>query len=171
MTLGDRICVMYDGVIQQVGSPMDIYERCVNRFVAGFFGTSPMNFFGGLVESKNDALCFRTGDSTITLPPRLGTTMANHNGKEMVLGIRPENLSIGQCGGESDNAIPGTVSMIEPLGARTDIYLTDKAGTKFVVSTSPRTKLCVGDAVKVCMDSEKTCIFEPGELGKNVTLS
>lgn len=171
MTLGNRICVMYEGTAQQVAPPIDVYERPVNKFVAGFFGMPPMNFFRGKVRFKGDTFRFRVGDDMVMLPQRLNAIMADYRDREIVLGVRPENLSLSRSPGQVDNALSATINIVEPLGARTDIYLTNSTGTKFIVNTAPNAGLHVGDVVKAHVDLEKIHIFEPGEIGKNVTLS
>lgn len=171
MTLGDRICVMYNGIIQQTASPIEIYERPINKFVAGFFGTPSMNFFAGRVKFQGDIPCFVTGNDTITLPRRLITIVADYSDKEMVMGIRPENLSLCQLSNQAGNVISATVDIIEPLGNRADIYLTNNTGIKFITKTDPHIEINVHEEVKVHIDSERIHIFEPGEAGKNITLS
>jgi multiple sugar transport system ATP-binding protein len=171
MTLGDRICVIYNGTIQQTASPIQIYDRPINKFVAGFFGSPPMNFFTGWVKFKGDIPCFVTGNETITLPRRLKTVLAGYSDKEMTMGIRPEILSFCKFSNKVDNAISAIVDIVEPLGNREDIYLTDNTGTKFIASTDPHIKINAQDVVKVHIDSEKVHIFEPEEAGKNIILS
>jgi len=170
MTLGDRICVMYDGMVQQIGGPMEVYERPVNRFVAGFLGTPPMNFFTGCLESENDTACFVTGNDRIMLPKHFGAVLSRYRRAEIVLGVRPESISPYRFSGQIDNAISATVTVIEPVGIRTDIYLTGPAGEKFTVSIGPHTELKVNDVVKAYIDLEKVHLFEPGETGRNITV-
>jgi multiple sugar transport system ATP-binding protein len=171
MTLGDRICVMYNGIIQQTASPIEVYERPINKFVAGFFGSPSMNFFTGRVKFKGDIPCFVIGNDTITLPQRLKTVLADYSDKKMTMGIRSENLSLCKFSNQVGNAIGAIVDIIEPLGNRVDIYLTNNTGTKFIADTEPHIEINVQDVVKVHIDSEKIHIFEPGEAGKNITLS
>jgi len=171
MTLGDRICVIYNGIIQQTASPIEIYERPINKFVAGFFGSPSMNFFTGWVKFKGDIPCFVIGNDTITLPRRLNTILADYSDKKMTMGIRPESLSLCKFSNQVGNAIGATVDIVEPLGNRVDIYLTSNTGTKFIANTDPHIEINVQDVVKVHIDSEKIHIFEHGEAGKNITLS
>ena len=171
MTLGDRICVIYNGIIQQTASPIEIYERPINKFVAGFFGSPSMNFFTGRVKFKGDIPCFVIGNDTITLPRRLNTILADYSDKKMTMGIRPESLSPGKFSNQAGNVIGATVDIVEPLGNRVDIYLTSNTGTIFIANTNPHIEINVQDVVKVHIDSGKIHIFEPGEAGKNITLS
>ena len=171
MSLGDRICVVRDGEIQQTAGPMEVYERPVNKFVAGFLGTPPMNFFAGDLKLKNDSAYFAIGNDAVRLPQRLRTVLRDYYDKQMILGVRPEDISPQHFPGQSDNAISATVNVIEPVGNRTDVYLTHPTGQKFIAGIDPHTKLLVNDAVKMYIDPEKIHIFEPGETGKNVILS
>ena len=178
MTLGDRICVMYNGAVQQVAGPTEVYERPVNRFVAGFLGAPPMNFFSGSVKFENDTACFILGNDTVVLPQRLRTALADYRDKEMVLGVRPQNLSLQpphlasqEVVGEAANTISATVSAVEPLGVRTDVCLTNDTGQRFIANIGPHIELNVNDVVKVHIDADKTHVFGPGETGKSIAYS
>ncbi|MCP4259806.1 MAG: sn-glycerol-3-phosphate ABC transporter ATP-binding protein UgpC [Planctomycetes bacterium] len=171
MTLGERICVMYNGVIQQVAGPMEVYERPINKFVAGFLGTPAMNFFTGRLKFENDTASFVIDKDTIIFPQRLRTVLRDYQNKEIVLGVRPENLSLQQFPGRINNTISATVNMVEPIGIRTNIHLTNNNGNKFVASIDPYTKLKANDIVKIYIDLEKIHIFDSGETGKNINIS
>jgi len=148
-----------------------VYDRPVNKFVAGFLGTPPMNFFTGRIKSRNDTLCFEIGDDTIALPQRLRTVLEECCGREMILGVRPENISPNDRAGQINNSICATVGVLEPLGVRTDVYMTSRAGQKFIASVDPHTRLTTGDAVRIQIDIEKVHIFELEGAGRNVTIS
>jgi len=171
MSLGDRISVVRNGEIQQTAAPMEVYERPINRFVAGFFGTPPMNFLTGNIKLKNDTAYFTICNDAIRLPLRLMTVMRDYYDKQMVLGIRPENISLQQFYGQSDNAISAMVNVIEPVGNRTDVYLTHSTGQKIIAGIDPHVILQVNNALKMYIDLERIHIFEPGEAGRNVTLA
>jgi len=171
MSLGGRVCVVRDGEIQQTAGPMEVYEQPVNRFVAGFLGTPPMNFFAGSLKLKNDTAFFVIGNNTIKLPQRLRNVLRDYYDKQMVLGVRPENISPEQFSGQNDNDISATVNVIELVGNRTDVYLTHPTGQKFIAGIDPHTKLQTNDAMKMYIDPERIHIFEPEETGRNVTLS
>jgi multiple sugar transport system ATP-binding protein len=171
MGLGDRISVMRDGEIQQTAAPMDVYERPVNKFVAGFFGTPPMNFLTGDLKLKNDSAYFAIGDDAIMLPRHIRAKLLDYYDKQMVLGVRPENVSPKQFPGQGNNTVLAKVNVIEPVGNRTEIYLTHPTGQKFIAGIDPHTKLQIDNEVKMYIDPERIHIFEPGETGRNVTLS
>ena len=168
MTLGEQICVMYDGKIQQIGSPMDIYEKPVNCFVAGFFGTPPMNFFSGSLKIEQENLYFLTVENAFKLPDLLKSYLDKYQEKEFILGIRPENISLNQLANQEDNAIEAFVKIIEPVGNRTDLYLQTPNGVKFILSTSPYADIKLNQAIKVYVDLNKIHIFEPSLTGTNV---
>ena len=111
MTMANRIVVMNDGIIQQVGAPLELYDRPANIFVAGFIGSPTMNFFDATVERTSGIAARLADGSALTLPEcsRLG------EGQEIVLGIRPEHLHL------SDAGVPARVVVVEPLGMSTQV--------------------------------------------------
>lgn len=170
MTLGDRICVMYNGEIQQVAPPMEVYDRPVNRFVAGFLGTPPMNFFDGKIEIRNNALSFvLKGGATIKLLDSNGK-LSLYTGKEMVLGVRPEHLSLKRLPNPSSSSINGLVEVVEPLGDKKDVYLTTGSNLKFIANLEPHCDIKVDQRVELFINIEKIHIFEPRDTGANISL-
>ncbi len=171
MTLGDRICVLYEGVVQQVASPLEVYDQPANRFVAGFFGTPPMNFLDGLIQYRDNNVYFITGGETILLPPRMRAALAAYKDKQVVFGIRPEHLSAQPVSGQSQNAIACIVTVAEPLGDRMNMYLQSSSKERLTVSVDPRVSIQIDQAITIYLDVEKTHIFELGEMGKNISLA
>ena len=124
MTMGDRICVMKDGVIQQVDTPLNIYDRPANTFVAGFIGTPPMNIFSGIIRYIDGKLCFNNSNMTIQLPEIWKPVAEKYIEKPILFGIRPED--IGSERAENDpnaQSIQARIEVIEPMGAETYLYL------------------------------------------------
>ena len=156
MTLGDRICVLYNGVVQQVAEPMEVYDRPVNKFVAGFLGTPPMNFFEGRVQSRNEQVYFVTGSDFILLDSRMKEALADYNNQDMVLGVRPEHLSTEPVAGRCENSIKSTVTVVEPLGDRMDVYLKSSSSEKFIANVDPHVKINTGQRVTMYVDVERT---------------
>jgi multiple sugar transport system ATP-binding protein len=171
MTLGDRICVIYNGVVQQVAPPLEVYEKPNNRFVAGFVGTPPMNFFDGRIEITNAKAYFTTANDRIALPERMGNSLSTCNNQPVVMGVRPENLSLANSCNLSQNTIKAKIAVVEPLGDRIEVYLDDIVGTRFIAVIEPHTKVKTGDSVTLFIDTEKIHIFETGDLGINIVLS
>ena len=171
MSLGDRVCVMREGEIQQIGSPMEVYDRPANKFVAGFLGTPAMNFFNGSLKLKNDTAYFSIGNESIRLPQHLRALLRNYYDRQMVLGVRPENISVQHLHQQSDNAISATVNIVESIGTRTNLYLIHPTGQEFIAGIDLHTRLEISEKVKLYFDLDKIHIFEPGQTCRNVTLS
>jgi len=118
MTMADRIVVMKDGYIQQVGTPHDLYFNPANVFVAGFIGEPPMNFVRGVV--KNGAIDF--GDQKVDLRGKLGGGASYYEGRELVFGFRPEAIKLGSH--DKSYKIDCNVELTEMLGDNTNVYIT-----------------------------------------------
>ena len=124
MTLADRIVVMKDGYVQQIGTPYELYYNPVNVFVAGFIGEPPMNFIKGTV--KGGKITF--GDNVLDLSAKLGNQLSKYEGKEIVFGFRPEAIELGEQ--DKSYHITATVELTEMLGDNANVYITaneDKA--------------------------------------------
>ncbi|MEN6386351.1 MAG: sn-glycerol-3-phosphate ABC transporter ATP-binding protein UgpC [Phycisphaerales bacterium] len=171
MTLGDRICVMYNGEIQQVAPPMEVYDKPINRFVAGFLGTPPMNFLKGKITAKDGKIIFLLHDSDVIEIKNANGQFKSYVGKEMVLGVRPEHLTVEPLVGQANNGIKSKVNLIEPLGDRKDVYLASTSGQKFIANLDPHTSIDVDHQVTMYIDVNKAHVFEPGETGKNIGAS
>ena len=116
MTLADRIVVMKDGYVQQIGTPYELYYKPANVFVAGFIGEPPMNFVRGTVKGG----CLAMGENTLDLS-RKYANIAKYEGKELVLGFRPEAISLEDVDGYR---IQCNVELTEMLGDNTNVYVT-----------------------------------------------
>ncbi len=125
MTLGQRIVVMKDGEIQQVDTPLNLYDFPVNRFVAGFIGSPAMNFLRARVEAEGDAVWLKNSGFSIKANALFGKELKAYNGKEVWLGVRPEHLGLKGWTHipEKDNVFTGTVEVVEPLGAETEVHV------------------------------------------------
>ena len=179
MTLGDRIVVMKDGFIQQCAPPLDVYNHPVNRFVASFVGTPPMNFLTGKLMSDAKGPYFTFGEGTeaqrVRMPAQIVSMLTNHIGQPMVLGIRPESFCPHNEGkfNWDENAITAKVNVIEPLGDKVDIYLSTPGHEHLVCRTDAHQfgKVQIGSIIKVHMDLGRVHLFEAGDNGVNVTLT
>jgi len=152
MTLADRIVVLKDGEVQQVGAPLDIYQRPANRFVAGFFGTPTMNFLNATVGA---------GDGGDRRARGLGFQLAAPAGLggEVVLGIRPEDVTLEP--GRDRVALPGAVSLREVLGSEIVLHVASPAGD-VTVRTAPQQAARPGDSVTVYLDPAAIHWFDAG---------
>jgi multiple sugar transport system ATP-binding protein len=111
MTMGDRIAILDHGVLQQVGGPQDVYARPANLFVARFIGNPPMNTITGDVTRENGAVGVRIPGGVVALPPPLGAAVEQRGLEQVVLGVRPEDLTFAEGG-----PVAATVSVVEALG-------------------------------------------------------
>ena len=127
MTMGDRIVVMNDGVVQQVGTPLELYNYPANLFVAGFIGSPAMNFLPCRIVAENLSFSVDTGDFTIPLPESLASRAHAAKGKALILGIRPEDFHEPHPGHLTSPTIKATVNVIEPLGKETLLDITTGA--------------------------------------------
>jgi multiple sugar transport system ATP-binding protein len=146
MTMANRIVVLNDGVIQQVGAPLELYDRPANIFVAGFIGSPTMNFFDAVVEKKSARLA---DGSLLALPP----SAAVSEGQAVVLGIRPEHLQFTGAG------IPATVVVVEPLGMSTQVTL-DAVGERVTLLTLERPQLSPGDTRSLTGKTDDIHVFD-----------
>lgn len=174
MTLGDRIVVMKDGLIHQCAAPLEVYERPVNKFVASFVGTPPMNFLNGKIMA-GEVFTFGGNGQMVRLPADMAQRLAAKIGQDVILGVRPESLSPA-CEGKfvwKDNAIDAKINVIEPLGDKVDIYLSADGHDHIVCRADAQQfgKLAIGSIMKFHMDLGRVHVFEPGDDGMNLTLA
>jgi multiple sugar transport system ATP-binding protein len=157
MTMADRIVVMRDGSVEQIGSPLDLYDRPANLFVAGFIGSPGMNLIRGKISASGPLNFMAAGGSQLPLPDGIAVT----RGAEVIYGIRPEHLFIGPGG------VAAEVVLIEPTGAETQ--LTANIGTDVLVATvRERLDVRPGDPLLLAPDVSKLHLFE-AESGKSLT--
>ncbi|MBR5239994.1 MAG: sn-glycerol-3-phosphate ABC transporter ATP-binding protein UgpC [Clostridia bacterium] len=163
MTMGTRIVVMKDGVVQQVDTPQNLYNSPVNLFVAGFMGSPQMNLItADLVKDGND-ICLTFGSSKIKLPAsKINDAVKEHIGKQVVFGIRPEDIHDEESfiNAFPDATIDVEVDFSELMGAETYLYLLAD-DNKFTARVNPRTTAKFGDHIKVAFDMEKLHLFDP----------
>jgi multiple sugar transport system ATP-binding protein len=165
MTMGTRIVVMKDGVIQQVDSPLKIYNAPANLFVAGFLGSPPMNLLSGKLEASNGAVLFkeaRGGAIEVRLESR--SSAVAYAGKDIILGFRPESCDVVAAGArsiESDNYFQARVDIVEPMGPETYFHL--QTGAHSVVSRSPASaqQSDVGQQLTFQIRADAAHLFDP----------
>ena len=142
MTLGDRVCVMCDGLKRQCASPLEVYRKPADRFVAGFLGMPPMNFLEGELERANSHIWFVSRDAHLRLDGADDAWLAGEARRPIVMGIRPESFQLADPT-EDGHAIPATVQVVEPLGSMMDAHLVLPSG-KRLVSRVPAGRLSEG---------------------------
>jgi len=161
MTLGDRVVVMKDGYIMQVGAPLEIYRHPTNRFVAGFLGTPPMNFLEGQLTQADGRLWFEEGRQRLAVPDWAADDLAGKVGSPIVLGIRPEAMSLQPYEGQAGNTLETTVKVVEPLGDKMDLYLATETHGHVVGRVEARTDVTAEMRQTVYLNADRMHFFEP----------
>ena len=163
MTLGTRIVVMKDGVVQQVDTPQNLYQKPGNLFVAGFMGSPQMNFLDAVISEKGGNLIAKVGEHELVIPAAKAKALKDggYVGKTVVLGIRPEDIHDSQMFIEASPSAPMTsvVKVYELLGAEVFLYF-DVNGTQVTARVDPRTTAKTGDPIKFAFDMEKSHFFD-----------
>ncbi len=159
MTMGDKIVVMKGGIIQQIGSPLKLYNSPINRFVAGFIGSPPMNIAPAKVAEEGGKIVVTEAGLTVTPEKEQQEGLKPYVGKEILLGIRPEDLIFADKPDPKNN-MTANVSVIEPLGAEIHLYVDTKDNT-FIARISPDHDLRVGDEIYFSLNLKKMHFFDP----------
>ena len=162
MTLGTRIVVMKDGVVQQVDTPQNLYDKPCNLFVAGFMGSPQMNFLDGVVAIQGETAYVKVADQQIELPPAKSKKLieGKYDGKTVTIGIRPEDVDDSEMFVNVAKAtFESTINVYELLGAEVFLYF-DIAGQPVTARVDARTTARPGDKVKVGFDVEKIHVFD-----------
>ena len=164
LTLGDRIAILKEGALQQIATPMELYERPANRFVAGFIGSPAMNFFEGtLTRTGGGGMCtFRGADLTITVPCKPGVS------ERVVLGIRPQHLEVVGGGTSGEGLLRAEVGVVEPMGNEQIVYLTLPGGGRAVAVAPVQPRMAPGERVSIRVRPEGLHIFD-GQTGNRIS--
>lgn len=134
MTMGDKIVVMKDGIIQQIADPMTLYDKPVNKFVAGFIGSPPMNFINGTIVKKDAKLYFNEGNFQVKIIDAMLPKISPYLNKDVIFGIRPEDIydKLFVSYAPSENTIRANCEVIEPMGS--EVYLHLNTGKNPIVA-------------------------------------
>ena len=164
MTLGTRIVVMKDGVVQQVDTPQNLYQKPGNLFVAGFMGSPQMNFLDAVISEKGgNVVATIGGEHEVIVPAAKAKVLKDKGyvGKKVVLGIRPEDIHDSQMFLETSPSKPmnSVVKVYELLGAEVFLYF-DVDGTQVTARVDPRTTAKTGDPIRFAFDMEKAHFFD-----------
>ena len=163
MTMGDRIVVMKDGIIQQVDTPQNLYDMPCNMFVAGFIGSPQMNFLDGTVTKNGDQYAIDLGGDSIPLPKEKTADgkLDSYVGKKVKMGIRPEDIDDEPefMAKHPDCHLETQVDVSEMMGAEIYLYLEYK-GNKMTARVAPTSKARNGDTVRVAFDPHKVHLFD-----------
>lgn len=162
MTMGDRIVVMKDGLIQQVDGPLSLYDRPANKFVAGFIGSPPMNFIEVDVLKKDDDVFLSEGMFEVKLPRQFREKLLPYTGKKMVLGIRPEDIYdklFYTLGPKDGNNFSATVEVVEPLGSEIFLHLSTGKNT-FVAKVDSHNQAKPNQVIEIVVNLLKSHVFD-----------
>ena len=163
MTMGDRIVVMKDGLIQQVDEPLALYDNPKNMFVAGFIGSPPMNFFKGIIEQRAGGIWFVEAGkgSAIHISDNIAGKLAGHLDKPVVFGCRPEDINEKAIANfaRPNQSVSATVEIVEPMGAEVYIYLTTGAHS-FIARVNTHHRAEVGQKLEMAFDMQKSHFFD-----------
>lgn len=158
MTMADRIVVMHDGVIQQVATPIEIYQSPANKYVAGFIGSPSMNFFQGEVKEENNVVYFVNEELRFIIPEEKGKFLIKkgYKDKEIIFGIRPEDLSDEI---DSDQTITGVMEMIENMGSAAYLYI-QLNNNSYVAQVKAGKNYPFGQNITLSFDMNKAHFFD-----------
>ena len=181
ITLGDRVVVMKDGVVQQCAPALEMYRRPVNRFVAGFLGNPPMNFLTGRLvvggggghgrgaDGAEERLWFDEGSGLLPVPPWAEAALRPRIGEPIVLGVRPEALAArghARFPTSDADALEVRVELVQPLGDRMDVQLATRAHPRVIAQMDADAGLAVGDLLPIQLDPARLHFFEAGGEGR-----
>ena len=166
MTLGDRVCVMNEGRIEQVGRPVDVYDCPWTRFVASFIGTPPMNFARGKLLLADGRALFHASSFTLALPERFIAHARADTGRDVELGVRPEAMQILSDAGDPAESFSGTVSLVEALGNEQLVYMHVGEAT-MIVRCDSHERFAPGDTRMLAPQSDNLHLFDC-ETGQNL---
>ena len=164
MTLADRIVLLREGVIEQEGAPLDLFERPVSKFVARFLGSPPINFIPARLDRDGTGLAVRCGEEAIfALPPERSITLESRAGRDVILGLRPEHITgSGHAGGRRAHLVPhaATIDLVQPTGTR--LYgAFALAGTEVLAELQAHDVERPGDTIEVMIDMERAILIDP----------
>jgi multiple sugar transport system ATP-binding protein len=165
MTMGQRIAVMRDGILQQCDTPLGLYHQPANMFVAGFLGTPAMNFLDAQVikKSNSESLVLDTGTFALPLPQIIADKLTNYVGKEVVFGIRPEDIHdkalVPASVGDTNGAVRMQVELIEPMGAVSTLFLLSNQQS-IVATVDSESKAKEGAPLDVILDVSAAHFFD-----------
>jgi len=162
MTLGERIVVQKDGIIQQVGAPLEVYDHPLNKFVAGFIGTPPMNFMRGRLEKDGESVLFTDDERRIPVEREAASKLAPYVGQDVFLGIRPEDIR--NCAYYAEAGAEGRfhvkVELVEPLGDESLVYLGITNQEGMVMKADAHQRVAKDDALEISLLPAKIHIFD-----------
>jgi multiple sugar transport system ATP-binding protein len=166
MTMGTRIAVMSEGILQQVGPPQELYDHPVNRFVAGFIGSPAMNFVEATVAGTGEGATLETAGLKVPVPNHLREAIGPTIGHKVIVGFRPDHLELGPAGPDVAS-VKGRADVVEYLGAQQQLHVTaEDKDIVAIVDANNRVK--TGDELNLWVPLDKVHVFDP-ESGASIT--
>ena len=161
LTMGDRIVVLKDGLVQQIADPIALYDRPINKFVAGFIGSPPMNFLEGRIVRADNELYFQNGPFKVRVMDAMAPKIGPYEAKEIIFGIRSEDIYDKLFASEAspDNTVRATCEVVEPMGAEAYLYLRTGPNT-FVARVSGHVRPGVNQDLDLVLDMGKAHFFD-----------
>ncbi|MFA6142550.1 MAG: sn-glycerol-3-phosphate ABC transporter ATP-binding protein UgpC [Candidatus Omnitrophota bacterium] len=161
MTMGDRIVVMKDGLIQQIADPITLYDKPANKFVAGFMGSPAMNFVKGTIVKKDGRLYFNEGKFQVKIVDSMLKSVANYIDKEIIFGIRPEDIydKLFVSSAPPENTIKATCEVIEPMGSEAYLYL-NTGKNSLIAKVGGHNKPTINQDMDLVFDMSKIHFFD-----------
>ncbi len=173
MTLGDKIILMRAGEVQQIDDPLNLYHKPVNKFVAGFIGSPPMNFFEGKIQTEGEKFYFINDDFHLAIPDSKAAPLKDkiENVKDVYLGIRPEDIYLPEISPKYANieSVKAKVDFVETLGNEILVYYTTEHGNSFISRIPPYHPPQPGDVLELHFNMDKSHVFDK-ETEKNLTI-
>ncbi|UCB56900.1 MAG: sn-glycerol-3-phosphate ABC transporter ATP-binding protein UgpC [Candidatus Omnitrophota bacterium] len=163
MTMGNRIVVMKDGIVQQIDEPTAIYDKPANKFVAGFIGSPPMNFMEGVIRNIDGKLFFDEGGFRVKLVDEMHAAMKPYENKEVIFGIRPEDIYDKLFVREAppENCIVATCEILEPLGSEVYLHLLSRSRKhSFIAKVGGHNKPGINQDLNLVLDMSKIHFFD-----------
>ncbi|HEX9044611.1 MAG TPA: sn-glycerol-3-phosphate ABC transporter ATP-binding protein UgpC [Candidatus Limnocylindrales bacterium] len=158
MTMGTRIAVMSQAKLQQVGAPQELYDHPANQFVAGFIGSPAMNFVSAKVTTAGGRVSLEAPGISVPVPPQFSDYLADHDGRTVTVGFRPEHLDIGQAT-EGVATIPAKADVVEYLGNEELLHV-NVGGADLVAIVSASHRVKPGDALTLALPLDKVHLFD-----------
>ena len=163
MTMASRIAVMKDGLLQQIDTPTTLYNQPRNVFVAGFIGSPSMNFFDATLVESDGKLEINAGGFRLEVPEAKSKEWAEHKGKEVIFGVRPENIHVKPFVPTNilESDMTAKVDVTELMGSEIVVYLNSADDKQFVARVDPRVECAPGDSLDLAVDMSLSHIFDP----------
>lgn len=162
MTMGERICIMRDGEVVQVGAPLAVYEDPIDTFVASFLATPPMNLFPGGLIADGEKLTAVAAGFACDVPERSRAAFRPYAGRDVIIGVRPEDLhTSAERAGPLSCALTAVVETVEALGPETVLMVSLPGSKEIAARVDLATRFSIGQAIKLYFDARRLTLFDP----------